>query len=119
MKKKITEEKGDHRRKEEKGDHSGGPRQRTRAVGEGGPAHADDTIRGVLQPRWRTGSPWLLDRCYEEAGRSNPHRPLTSNDVYPQWCIAINSNICLHIFTFALMMTEAFSRNVGKLFSEV
>ena len=21
------------------------------------------------QPRWRTGSPWLLDRCVEEAGR--------------------------------------------------
>ena len=67
------------------GDHSAGPWQRTGAVGEGGPAHPDDTLRGALQPRWRTGSPWLLDRCDEEAeGRSNPHRPLTSNDVYHQ-----------------------------------
>ena len=41
----------------------------TGAVGEGGPGHPDDTLRGVLQLRWRTGSPWLLDRCDEEAGR--------------------------------------------------
>ena len=34
-----------------------GPWQRTGAVGEGGPAHPDDTLRGVLQPRWKTGSP--------------------------------------------------------------
>ena len=67
------------------GDHSAGPWQRTRAVGEGGPAHPDDTLRGALQPRWRTGSPWLLDHCDEEAGREEPSsRPLTSNDVYPQ-----------------------------------
>ena len=26
---------------------------------------------------------------------------------------------CLHLFTFALMVTGAFSRNVGKLFSEL
>ena len=26
-----------------------------------------------------------------QGGRSNPHRPLISNDVYPQWCI--NSNV--------------------------
>ena len=32
-------------------------------------AHPDDTCGRVLQPRWRTGSPWLLDRCNEEAGR--------------------------------------------------
>ena len=50
------------------GDHSAGPWQRTGAVGEGGPAHPDDTLRGTLQPTWR----------------SNPHQPLTSNDVYPQ-----------------------------------
>ena len=63
--------------------HSGGPWHRKEAVGEGGPADPDDTLRGVLQPRWRTGSPWLLDYHGEEAGRrSNPHRPLTSNDVY-------------------------------------
>ena len=41
-------------------DHAG-------AVGEGGTTHPDDTLRGVLQPRWRTGSPWLL------GGRSNLH----------------------------------------------
>ena len=51
---------------------------------KGGPAHPDDTLGATLQPGWRTGSPWLLDRCDEEAGRSNPHRPLTSDDVYPQ-----------------------------------
>ena len=33
--------------------------------------------------------------------------------------MAINSNVCLHLFTFTLMMTGAFSRNVGKLFSEL
>ena len=43
--------------------------QRTGAIGEGGPAHPDDTLRGVLQPGWRTGSPWLLDRCDKEAER--------------------------------------------------
>ena len=46
------------------GDHSVGPWQRTGAVGEGGPAHPDDTLRGALQPR-----SWLLDCCDEEAGR--------------------------------------------------
>ena len=33
--------------------------------------------------------------------------------------MAINSNVCSHFFTFALMTTRAFSRNVGKLFSEL
>ena len=66
------------------GDHSTGPRQRTGIVAEGGTAHPDDTLGGALQPGWRTGSPWLLDCCDEEAGRNNPHRPLTSDDVYPQ-----------------------------------
>ena len=50
------------------GGHRTGPWQRTGAVGEGGPAHPDDTHEGALQLRWRTGSPWLLDRCNEEAG---------------------------------------------------
>ena len=53
-------------------DHGRGP-------GEGGPVHPDDTLRRALQPGWRTGSYWLLDRCDEEAG--SPHRPLTSNDI--------------------------------------
>ena len=42
------------------GYHSTGPWQRTGAVGEGSPAHPDDTLRG---------SPWLLECCDEEAGR--------------------------------------------------
>ena len=46
------------------GDHSAGPRQRTGAVGEGGPAHPDDILRGVLQLRLRTGSPWLLHSVF-------------------------------------------------------
>ena len=66
-------------------DHRTGPWQRIGVVGKGGLAHPDNTCGRALQLRWRTGSPWLLDRCDEEAGgRSNPHRPLTSNDVYPQ-----------------------------------
>ena len=65
------------------GDHSAGSWQRTGTVGEGGPAHPNDTFRGALQLRWRTGSPWLLDRCDEEAGREE-QSSLTSNDVYPQ-----------------------------------
>ena len=82
------------------GDHRIGPWQRTGVVSEGGLAHPDDTCGKALQPRWRTGSPWLLDRCDEEAGRSNPHRPLTSNDLYPRYCMAINSNIVSHFFHF-------------------
>ena len=30
--------------------------------------HADDTCGRAFQLRWRTGSPWLLDHCDEEAG---------------------------------------------------
>ena len=45
--------------------------------------------------------------------RSNPHRPLTSNDM------AINSSVCSHFFTFALMTTGAFSRNVGMLYTKL
>ena len=35
-----------------------------------------------------------------QGGRSNPHQPLTSNDVNPQYCMAINSNVDLHFFHF-------------------
>ena len=42
---------------------------------KGGPAHPDDILRGTLQPRWRTGSPWLLDHCDEEAGREKQSSP--------------------------------------------
>ena len=30
-----------------------------------------------------------------------------------------NSNVCSHLITFALMTTEAFSRNISKIFSEL
>ena len=67
------------------GDDSAGSWQRTGTVGEGGPAHPNGTLGGVLQRRWRTSSPWLLDCCDEEAMREgNPPRPLTSKDVYPR-----------------------------------
>ena len=45
--------------------------------------------------------------------------PLTSNDMFPQLYMAINSSVCSHLFTFSLMTTGAFSRNVSKLFSEL
>ena len=44
-----------------------------------------------------------------QGGMSNPHQPLTSNDMYPQYCMAIHSNVCLHLFTFTLMTTGTFS----------
>ena len=57
------------------GDNSAGPWQRTGAIGKGGPAHPDDTLRRALQPGWRTGSSWLLDRCDEEAGTEEQSSP--------------------------------------------
>ena len=57
------------------GDHSAGRWQRTGAVGEGGPTHPDDTLRGALQPGWRTGSSRLLDHCDEEVGREEQSLP--------------------------------------------
>ena len=42
------------------GDHRTGPWQRIGVVGEGGPAHPDDTYGRVLQPSWRTGSPCMV-----------------------------------------------------------
>ena len=50
-------------------DGSAGPWQKTAAVGEGGLAYTDDTLREALQPRWRTESLWVLDHCDEEAER--------------------------------------------------
>ena len=87
-------------------------RIRTGTVGEGGPAHPDDTLRKPVPGCW-------IAVMRRQGGRSNPHQPLTSNDVYPQQCRAINSNVSLHLFTFALMTTAAFSQNVGKLFSDL
>ena len=57
------------------GDRSAGPWQRKRAVGDekfGQKLRHQDlceeayNTRGALQPRWRTGSPWLLDHCDEK-----------------------------------------------------
>ena len=50
------------------GDHSAGLWQRTGAVGEGGPAHPNNTFRGMLQLRRRTGSYCLLHRCDAKVG---------------------------------------------------
>ena len=68
------------------GDHSTGPWQRTGAVGEGGPAHPDDTHRGALLYQ---DEGLEVPICWtavmrRRGGRGNPHRPLTFNDVYPQ-----------------------------------
>ena len=39
----------------------------------------------ALQPKWRNGSPWLLDRCDEEAGREEQSSSIFDpNDMYPQ-----------------------------------
>ena len=68
--------------------------------GEGGPALPDDTLRGVLQLGWRTGSPWLLDHCDEKAGREEQSSPTFDlQQPVPQWCMAISSNVCLR-FSF-------------------
>ena len=32
--------------------------------------------------------------CDEETGRSNFHWSLTSNDMYPYWCMTISSGVC-------------------------
>ena len=66
--------------------HCTGPWQRTGVVGEGDPAQPDDTCRGALHPRWKTEE---VPGCWTavmrmQGGRSNPHRPLTSSDVYPR-----------------------------------
>ena len=57
------------------GDHHTRPWQRTGVVGEGGLAHPDNNRGRVLQLRWRTGSPWLLDWCDEKAGREEQFSP--------------------------------------------
>ena len=103
------------------GDHHTGPWQRTGAVGEGGPAHPDDPCGGALQPRWRTGSPWLMDCCDEEAGREEQSSPTFDlqwriSSVVHGYKIAMFVHTSL---TFTLMATGAFSRNICKLFSEL
>ena len=56
------------------GDHCTGPWQRTGVVGEGDPAHPDDTCGGALQPRWKTEVPGCWTAVMRrQGGRSNPH----------------------------------------------
>ena len=42
------------------------------------------TCRWPLQPRWRAGSPWLLDCRAEKTGKEK--QPLTSNNDLCSWC---------------------------------
>ena len=102
------------------GDHSARPWLKTGAVGEGG-LHIQMTFSEECF-NWDGGLEVLS--CWtgamrRQGGRRYPHWPLTSNDVYPQWCMAINRSVCSHFLNFALVMTEAFSRNVSKLFSKL
>ena len=50
-----------------------------------------------------------------QEGKSYLHHHLTFSDVYSQQCMAINSSVCSHFFTFVLMMTGAFSRNISRV----
>ena len=65
---------------------------------EGGSTHpdADDTLRGVLQPRWRTWSPWLQDCRDEEAGREE--QTFLTFDF--QWCVSsvVQIIVLLHFY---------------------
>ena len=61
---------------------------------------------------------WIAVMRRQE-GETNPHQPVTSNVMYPQQCMATNSSVCLHLFTFTLMTTGTFSRNISKLFSAI
>jgi len=131
------------------GDYSTGPWKRTGAVGEGGLAYSDDTLRGALQPRWRTGSPWLLDHCDEEAGREEQcsstfdlqtkmedwkswfldhcdeeagREEQCSSTFDLQWCVSSVVHAIKSSVCFILLHflpNGAFSRNVGKLFSKL
>ena len=91
------------------------------AVGEGGPAHPDNTCGGTLQPTWRTGSSWLLDCCDEEAGREEQTSPTFDLQCHVS-SVVHGFKIAMFVhtsFTFALMTTGAFSGNICKLFSEL
>ena len=59
-----------------------------------GGAKAPPPVLSPLSSGWK----WTkCKHCYL-GGRSSPHWPFTSNDVYPQQCMAINSNIWSHFF---------------------
>ena len=63
--------------------HSGRPWHRKEAVGEGGPADPDDTLEECFNRDGGLEVPgcWTT-MMRRQGGRNNPHRPLTSNDVY-------------------------------------
>ena len=54
---------------------------------EDGEVSCSGTCMGEPPPDPQVGDhcngPWQRIEAVEEAGRSNPHRPLTSNDMYP------------------------------------
>ena len=69
--------------------------------------------------RTEAGDPSLLDCIDKEAGRdvrTDLKPSVTSIHVYPQWCTAIECWYYVLFFNFALMMTEAFSWNIGQFF---
>ena len=56
---------------------------------------------------WRTGSPWLLYHCDEEAGREE--QSSLTFDLQAHVSSVVNSSVCTS-FTFTLMMTGALSQ---------
>ena len=98
------------------GDNSAGPWQRIGAIDEGSPAYQHNTFRRALQPRWWTGSPWLLNHLWwggrKGGGKEQFSWPLTSIDMYFQYCMPMNSS-AFSQFCFTLMMTGAFTQNVS------
>ena len=76
----------------------------------------------MVQLEWRTGSLWLLDCSDEQAGREE--QPLPGFE--PQWSVSSlhghNSvefvyTFFTFAFTFPKLMTEAFTENICKTFS--
>ena len=62
-----------------------GPWQKTGTVGEGGPAYPDDTAEECFNRDGGLEVPGCWTAVMRrQGGRSNPHQPLTSSDVYPQ-----------------------------------
>ena len=63
--------------------------------------HPEDTHGGVVQPRWRTGSPWSVDHSDEEAKTEEHSLQLfTASNTHLQHCIALNIGI---VYTFSLL----------------
>ena len=71
-----------------------------------------------LLGRDHSAGPWQRTGTVGERGPAHPNYTLREA-LQPRWRTSINSSVFSNSFTFALMMTEGFSRNVGKLFSEL